>query len=144
MCPGDRRAILDLTMRSLLDTGSITVADVMHRGVITCSPADRLEVVARAMADHAIHCVVAIDEGPPGEDDDRLWGVISDLDLVRGIRSRETLDAGTVSVDDPLEVAADLMLQRHVAHLVVEADGRPVGVLSTLDIARALATEEET
>lgn len=152
MCRGGKRAILDLTMRSPLDTGSITVADVMHPGVITCSPAAGLEVVARAMADHAIHCVVAIDEGPPGEDDDRLWGVISDLDLVRGIRSRESLDAGnladldvaTVSVDDPIEAAADLMLQRHVAHLVVVADGRPVGVLSTLDIARAVDTKEET
>ena len=40
------------------------------------------------MADHGIHCVVAIDEGPPGEDDDRLWGVVSDLDLMRGTRVR--------------------------------------------------------
>jgi CBS domain-containing protein len=113
---------------------------------VTCSPAAGLGEVAAKLAEHGIHCVVAIDEGPPGEDDDRLWGVVSDLDLVRGLRAPTDLDAGniadldtaTVSPDATLADAADVMLRRHVAHLVVVADGRPVGVLSTLDVARAV------
>ena len=128
------------------DMGTLTVSDVMHRGVVTCSPSAELGEVAEAMAEHGIHCVVAIDEGPPGEDDDRIWGVVSDLDLVRGLRSKLDLDAGnladleitTVAPEDTLASAADAMLQRRVGHLVVVADGRPVGVLSTLDIARAV------
>ena len=128
------------------DIGTLTVSDVMHRGVVTCSAAADLGEVAEVMAQHGIHCVVAIDEGPPGEDDDRLWGVVSDLDLVRGLRSAMELDAGnladlhivTVAPDDTLADAADVMLQRGVSHLVVVAGGRPVGVLSTLDIARAV------
>src|SRR6185295_12205757 len=128
------------------DMRLLTVSDAMHRGVVTCSASADLGEVAEAMAEHAIHCVVAIDESPAGEDDDRLWGVVSDLDLLRGLRSAEDLDAGnladlevvTVAPQDPLTAAADAMLRHGVAHLVVVSDGRPVGVLSTLDIARAV------
>ena len=124
----------------------VTVGEVMHEGIVTCSPSADLEQVAAAMAEHGIHCLVAIDEGPPGEDDDRLWGIVSDLDLMRGIDSPVPLDAGnlaeldvaTVAPDDTLHHAARTMVRRGLAHLVVVVDGRPVGVISTLDIARAM------
>ena len=133
-------------MRREPDIDTLLVSDAMHWGVVTCSAAAGLGEVAEAMAEHRIHCVVAIDEGPLGEDDDRLWGVVSDLDLMRGLRSTMELDAGnladldivTVAPDDTLAEATDVMLRRGVAHLVVVADGRPVGVLSTLDIALAV------
>ena len=126
---------------------SLTVADAMHRGIVTCSPLDDLREVATALAENAIHCVVVIDAGPQGEDDDRLWGVVSDIDLMRGLRSAVRLDAGnlaaleimTVAPDDSLDRAAQLMSEHEIAHLVVIADDRPVGVISTLDIARAAA-----
>jgi CBS domain-containing protein len=123
----------------------LKVGEVMHEGVVTCSASDDIDRVAEVMADHGIHCVVAIDEGPAGEDDDRLWGVVSDLDLMRGIESDLDLDAGnlaeldvaTVTPDDTLDLAARTMVRRELAHLVVLTEGRPVGVISTLDIARA-------
>jgi CBS domain-containing protein len=123
----------------------MTVGEVMHEGIVTCSASAGLDQVAAAMADHGIHCVVAIDEGPAGEDDDHLWGVVSDLDLMRGIVSGLDLDAGNlaeldvaaVAPDDTLDHAARTMVRRSLAHLVVVAEGRPVGVISTLDIARA-------
>ena len=130
----------------------VTVREVMHDGIVTCSPSADLEQVAAAMAEHGIHCLVAIDEGPPGEDDDRLWGVVSDLDLMRGIESPVELDAGnlaeldvaTVAPGDTLDQAARTMVRRGLAHLVVVADGRPVGVISTLDIARAMRSSSNT
>jgi CBS domain-containing protein len=104
------------------------------------------------MAENEIHCVVAIDAGPPGEDDDRLWGIVSDIDLMRGIGSPVRLDAGNLAAlevplvkpQDSLERAAQLMAEHEVAHLVVVADDRPVGVISTLDIARAAARAPTT
>ena len=125
----------------------LTVADAMHEGIVTCSPSDDLDAVAAAMAEHSIHCVVAIDEGPPGADDDRLWGVVSDVDLMRGLDSPLDLDAGNIAELDTaavapeatLEHAARTMASRRVAHLVVVDRGRPVGVLSTLDVMRAVA-----
>jgi CBS domain-containing protein len=130
----------------------VTVREVMHDGIVTCSPSADLEQVAAAMTEHGIHCLVAIDEGPPGEDDDRLWGVVSDLDLMRGIESPVELDAGnlaeldvaTVEPGDTLDHAARTMVRRGVAHLVVVADDRPVGVISTLDIARAMQSSTIT
>jgi CBS domain-containing protein len=126
---------------------SLTVADAMHRGIVTCSPLDDLRQVATAMAENEIHCVVAIDAGPPGEDDDRLWGIVSDIDLMRGIGSTVSLDAGnlaalevvTITPGEELARAAQLMAEHDVAHLVVVDDTNPVGVISTLDIARAAA-----
>lgn len=125
------------------------VGEVMHEGVVTCSASDDLDHVAAMMAEHGIHCVVAMDEGPPGQDDDRLWGVVSDLDLMRGLGSDLNLDAGnlaeldvaTVAPDDTLDHAARTMVRRGLAHLVVVAETRPVGVVSTLDIARAMRND---
>ena len=130
----------------------LTVGEVMHEGIVTCTPSADLGRVAESMAEHGIHCVVAIDEGPPGEDDDRLWGVVSDLDLMRGIASPLDLDAGnladldvaTAAPEDTLEDAARTMARCGVTHLVVVAGGRPMGVISTLDLCRAATQGSNT
>jgi CBS domain-containing protein len=119
----------------------------MHRGIVICPPLASLREVAAAMAEHGIHSVVVIDAGPQGEDDDRLWGVVSDLDLMRGLGSTVLLDAGNlaaldvmiVAPGDSLARAAQLMSEHEIAHLVVVDDDRPVGVISSLDIARVAA-----
>ena len=131
----------------------ITVGEAMHAGIVTCSPSAGLGEVAAAMAEHGIHCLVAIDEGPPGEDDDRLWGVVSDLDLVAAatVRSLDDQQAGgtamapalTAFPNESLESAAERMTTHGVSHVVVvDVSRRPVGVLSTLDLVRSLAAAE--
>ena len=85
---------------------------------------------------------------PDGESS-TLWGIVSDVDLMRGLCSRIPLTAGnlaaldlvTVTPQDDLRQAAQLMGEHDVAHLIVMAEGRPTGVLSTLDVARAVARE---
>ena len=101
-----------------------------------------MPTLARTMADHRIHCVVV--RGEP-------WGIVSDLDLMASLRPGVTATAGelaasdVVAVDpeDTLEHAAQLMAEHDTAHLVVVSPdtGRPVGILSTLDIARWAADE---
>jgi len=49
------------------------------------------------------------------------------------------LDVIAVGPDDELGHAAQLMAEHDVAHLIVVEDGTPIGVLSTLDVARAAA-----
>jgi CBS domain-containing protein len=77
--------------------------------------------------------------------------VVSDLDLVGALGS--DAHAGsiaaspvvTVTVHDTLDHAAQLMREHSTAHLIVIADELsplPIGVLSTLDIARALADDD--
>ena len=122
------------------------VENVMHEGVFTCGRDESLAVVARLMADHRVHSVVVTDEP---SDAPSLWGVVSDLDLVAAASVREleeqVADAAaatpalTIAPDDTLQRAAQLMVEHALTHLVVVDRGRPVGVLSTLDVADALA-----
>jgi CBS domain-containing protein len=122
----------------------ITVAEVMHRGIVTCSPTTRLTTVAREMAAHRIHCVVIRTDGADGP-----WGVVSDLDLVAAAAlgaadstagSAAATPAVTARPQDGIRRAMQLMVEHQVTHVVVvEDDDRPKGVISTLDIAEALA-----
>ena len=87
-----------------------------------------------------------------GGDLDRLaWGVVSDRDLV-AVAAAGGLDertAGATAATSPLAVgpaetlerAAQLLAEHGVGHLVVvdPRTVRPIGVLSTLDVARAAA-----
>jgi CBS domain-containing protein len=121
-----------------------SVADVMTLGIITCAPETPLETVAELMATHHVHALAV-----GGIADDRLvWGVIDSLDLVRALRDPEAhglaaaisrQPAHAIEPDALLSEAARLMDERDVAHLVVVDGDRPVGVLSTLDIAGAAA-----
>lgn len=125
----------------------LTVADAMHAGVLTCPEDASLAAAAATMARYSIHCVVVL-EGP---DDEKPWGVIWDLDLVSAAFDHDADDwkageaAGTPAVtigsDAPLRRAAQLMREYGIAHLVVvDSDaGTPLGVISTLDLARIIA-----
>ena len=79
------------------------------------------------------------------------WGIVSDADLLRAAESGDideqkarTLAAQpvvTIASSEALSHAAQLMVDRDVSHLIVieSRSARPIGVLSTLDVARALA-----
>ena len=124
------------------------VADAMHWGLVHCAPDATLREVATLMADAVVHCVVVIEDAG---DRAALWGVVSDLDLVAaaGVRDLDAQSAGgsaatpalAISPDDTLHRAAQMMTEHAAAHLLVvdEESRTPVGVLSTLDIARLLA-----
>jgi CBS domain-containing protein len=122
----------------------------MHRGVVTCKPEASLFTVARLLAAHRIHAVAV---APAAEDGS--WGVFSDLDLATvvsdGLLNEAT--AGSVASvptvfvgpDETLVRAARLMREHETHHLIVLVRGtrRPVGIISTLDIADALTEFSE-
>lgn len=126
-----------------------TVADVMRAGVMSCRPDVPAVDVARMMATHHIHAVVV--EGVRGDafHGERLvWSVVSDLDLARaaftGIEDLTAADLAatepvTASPETPLVAAAQAMDEHGTAHLIVVERGRPIGMVSTLDLAGALA-----
>ena len=128
-----------------------TVADVMRHGVITCSAETTLRAVARMMSSYHVHAVVVTEDD--GEGGLSPWGLVSDFDVLRAAHAgAEELTAGQVSrspavmvaPSDTLDHAAALMREHGTGHLVVisPSDARPVGVVSTLDIAGALAWGE--
>lgn len=139
--------------RSIALLEDTSVEDVMTRGVVSCPLETPLETVAEMMASHRVHCVVGL--GDVTEGDTALWGVISDLDLIEvgaheGLEGRTAGGAAssevvTIGPEQSLRKAAQLMSAHEVAHLlVVEEDAaRPVGIVSTLDVARTLASRRD-
>ena len=127
-----------------------TVADVMTRDVIHCAPDTPLRDVARLMTDHQVHAVYVFDDADDDESVE-VWGLVSDLDLIAALPVLDDRTAGsmavtpllTVSADERLDRAAQVMSESANAHLAVidGSTGRPAGVLSTLDVAGAVAAD---
>jgi CBS domain-containing protein len=121
--------------------GRYTVLNALQLDLIEC-PADAdVRSIARAMAEHTVHCVVIKDVESGG------WGIVSDLDLMAAMRPELTdATAGQLAATDPLTVApadtlqrvAQLMAEHQTSHAVVvdPVTSEPVGILSTLDVAR--------
>jgi CBS domain-containing protein len=124
------------------------VAEAMHAGVVTCSPATPLHLVAQMMVAHRIHSVVVWGDEEP--DAEGVWGVVSDVDLVE-IAAAEDVSNRTaggsarspavmIHPEASLRRAAQLMHEHSTTHLiVVDQREHPIGVVSTLDIAAFLA-----
>jgi CBS domain-containing protein len=126
------------------------VADAMRPRVLTCDPGTPLIAVAQRMSSEHVHAIVVLLEAvePDREIDRRAWAVITDHDILRSaafIADRTARDVATGEVllahpDERLPDVAQRMLEHGTSHAVVvePRTERPVGVLSTLDIAGIL------
>jgi CBS domain-containing protein len=136
--------------------GGVRVEEAMHRGVLKCPLWTPLEDVARMMASYRVHSILALGGGDDEGAEPIVWRVVSDLDLVsaaadgdvagRTAGGTAATNVVTIAQDEPLDLAARLMREHAVAHLVVvdPATDEPLGILSTLDIAAAIAGMLET
>lgn len=126
-----------------------TVADIVRPGVMSVAPDAPLVTVAQTMATHHVHAVVV---AGIARDDRRgyhlVWGLVSDMDVVRaaeaGIEGHTAADAARTEIvavepSTTLAQAAALMDEHNTSHLIVTSGGHPTGVVSSLDIAGALA-----
>jgi predicted transcriptional regulator len=129
------------------DPLSATVAEHATEGILACAPDTPLAEVAWLMANNRVHAVVVVRDDLPDPP------VVSDADLVAAAASGhfDRLSASDVAVTEPVSVERDASLARAVqllsehavAHLIVRDERRvPVGVISTLDIARAMCARE--
>ena len=126
-----------------------TVADAMRTGVMSCPHDVPATTVARIMATHHIHSVVVeAAHSDPVHGERLTWGVVSDMDLLRAARAAiDDMTAGDIAITEPVTVEASLpldeavrlMAEHDTAHLIVAERGRPIGILSTLDVAGVLA-----
>ena len=129
----------------------LRVVDAMHPGLISCSPGAPLRTVARMMATYRVHAILVTAHGTGELPGDRRWGIVSDSALLRAAEKGDLDEqvAGaiadtpvlTIASSDELARAAQQMLEYGASHLVVleRRSETPIGVLSTLDVARALA-----
>jgi CBS domain-containing protein len=130
---------------------TISVSTVMHHGMVNTPPQTPLTEVAAQMAHHCVHCVVVdgLARGPR-RSEKLVWGILSDLDLMKAAAAgamEETAgehagtELTTIYARDTVDHAAQLMAEHESTHLVVVSPetGMPIGVISSLDVAGALA-----
>jgi CBS domain-containing protein len=115
-----------------------TARDVMTTSVVSVSPNESLDEVARLLTFHDISGLPVCAEG-------RVIGVVSEADLIG--KSGETVGevmtspAVTVPETTSLEQVAEQLTQQRIRRLpVVDASGRLVGVVSRRDVLRWAAS----
>lgn len=128
----------------IADLAHLHVGDCMRVGVFTCSPDATLTQVAAAMADRRVHAIAVKDPADPGKlrivSDDDVVAAMADGRIPRAIDVASATPL-TVPADASVARAAQLMVQQNSRHLLVldPANGHPVGVVSTLDLAAIYA-----
>ena len=140
-----------MTVQTYAALRQLRVIDAFHPGLVSCSLDTSLRTVARMMATYRVHAILVTAHGEEELPDGSGWGIVADTDLIRAAetgdleeqpaRTIATTPVLTVASRDELGHAAQLMVEHEASHLVVveHRSARPIGVLSTLDIARALA-----
>jgi CBS domain-containing protein len=141
---------MSTTIPSIARLDLMTVEQYMHVGVVACEPQAPLATVARIFSDEQIHCVVLAGLETTASGAALAWGTLADHDLIRALDSGDTgvtagsIAAGemvTVEPTEPLDRVVQLMNEHEITHLVVVEKGFPVGVISSLDIARAACVD---
>jgi len=137
----------------MLPLSRILARDAMHSPVVACDAGTDLGDVAALMAEHRIHCVIVDGIRRDRGGEHLVWAVVSDLDLVRAAIAGDSLTtAGHIAAtpalcvqpQDDLVVVATMLADNDCSHAVVVDGERPVGVISTLDIASAVPRSGST
>jgi len=113
-----------------------TVREIMNPTIVYLREGSRAAIALRPILEFGITAVPVLDE------DEMPVGMVSLRDLVGAPDHRPEITRRVLSVreDATVEVAARQLAESGVHHLVVvDANGRAVGMLSALDVVRALA-----
>jgi CBS domain-containing protein len=124
---------------------TLYASDVMIKEVLTIKESTPLKEVARLLSERKITGAPVVNEN--GD----LVGVISETDIIRKTNSIGawspstagqimTKPAVTVSPNETLQRICELMYNRSIHRVVVAEDKKIVGIITTMDILRAIAT----
>ena len=123
------------------------VRDVMTSNPTTCEPSATLVDAAKVIALEDVGSVPIVENG-------RLVGILTDRDIIvravaegRDVTSTTVKDVAskdlvTVTPDEDLDRALQLMGQRQVRRIPVVESDQVVGIVSQADVARAVDEEK--
>ena len=129
----------ETTVRRALDNRTLQepLQLLNPRSPLTVAPAATLRQAIEIMREHHVGCVLVAEN-------DRLIGILTERDLLlklegadlgRPVSDLMTADPETLSPDDPIAWALNRMSVGGYRHVpLVDAAGRPVGILSVKDI----------
>jgi CBS domain-containing protein len=124
---------------------TLYASDVMIKDVLTVKESTPLKEVAKVLSERKITGAPVVDVNG------NLLGVISETDIIRKTNSIGawspntagqimTKPAVTVSPNETLQRICELMYNRSIHRVVVAEDRKIVGIITTMDILRAIAT----
>lgn len=120
--------------------------DLMSPVVFRLNPETRVSLAWTSMRDHEVrHVCVTDDQG-------RLVGIASDRDILvlgedryaapTALREVMTPEPVTRTVEAPVQELAELMLSMHIEAVpIIDDQHRPIGIVTSSDLLRALARE---
>jgi CBS domain-containing protein len=126
---------------------TISVADIMKKKLETIKEMASVQQTAQKMKEKNVSSLVVVDEaGKP-------QGLVTERDLVTKICINNVLASAvtnneimsspllTISADSSPSIAADMMLQHNIRHLLVVdknniTNARPIGIVTPLDFTR--------
>ena len=114
--------------------------EVMTKEVVTVSPSDTLQQLARVLTDAGISGAPVVSE--TGE----IVGMVSEADVIgkRGTTVQELMHRSVISVreDASVETVCALMAQNGINRVPVISDGKIVGIITRADVVQAIARGE--
>ena len=125
---------------------NMTVRDIMRKKLETIEEMASVQEAAKKMKDKNVSSLIVVDEkGKP-------QGLLTERDLVRKIciddvhtstvTNKEIMSSPLITIDSQSlpSIAADMMLQNNVRHLLVVDDKydvkKPIGIITPLDFTR--------
>lgn len=125
---------------------NMTISDIMRKKLETIEESSSVQQAAKKMKDKNVSSLVVVDgEGKP-------QGLVTERDLVRKvcindvhtsrITNKEIMSSPLITIDSKSSpsIAADMMLQHNVRHLLVVDDKydvkHPIGIVTPLDFTK--------
>jgi CBS domain-containing protein len=121
------------------------IADVMNLRLVSVGPEETVQVAIARMLEENVGSVAVCDAG-------RLVGIFTERDVMRlagqegGLVDANIADVMTTAVitvtpEDDLLAAAQLMAQKQIRHLPVVQDGNVLGLVGIRDVLRVLVEQ---
>jgi CBS domain-containing protein len=118
------------------------VVELMNKNVITCHPSEKLNTILNKLELFKIAGMPVVDKG-------KLVGIISQSDILKGIKSGSISDLSvadvmtaevlTVPPTESAILVARLMVEKHINRIPIVDNDKVVGIVTRGDIIKAVA-----
>ena len=118
------------------------VVELMNKNVITCHPSEKLNTILNKLELFKIAGMPVVDKG-------KLVGIISQSDILKGIKSGlisdlavadvMTAEVLTVPPTESAIIVARLMVEKHINRIPIVDNDKVVGIVTRGDIIKAVA-----
>ena len=118
------------------------VVELMNKNVITCHPSETLNIILNKLELFKIAGMPVVDKG-------KLVGIISQSDILKGLKAGSigdqsvadvmTPDVITVPPTESAILVAKLMVEKHINRIPIVDSDKVVGIVTRGDIIKAVA-----